>query len=98
MFCPKCGKEISDLAVICVNCGTAIEQESVTTTAVANVEDKPSIGLCILAFLIPLFGFIYWPVKHKETPKKAKACGIVAIIGWAISFVINMINMTGGNY
>lgn len=30
MFCSKCGKEIHDEAVICVHCGCAVENKSVT--------------------------------------------------------------------
>lgn len=82
-FCSKCGKEIMDDAVICMNCGCAVENQPLAQNAV----DEVSVGLCVLAFFVPLFGIIYWPVKHKETPKKAKACGVTAIVSWAISIV-----------
>ena len=87
-FCTKCGKEIYDEAVICPNCGCAVAN---TVTKQNTEEDQVSIGLCVLAALIPLFGIIYWPLKHRETPKKAKACGITAIISWAVSFVIGFV-------
>lgn len=83
-FCSKCGKEIMDDAVICMNCGCAVENQPLAQNAV----DEVSVGLCVLSFLIPLFGIIYWPVKHKETPKKAQACGVTAIVSWIIWFVI----------
>ena len=87
-YCSKCGKEIFEEAVICPNCGCAVEP---TVNKQQNeAEDKVSVGLCILSVLIPLFGFIYWPVNHKKTPKRAQACGITAIISWAIAFVIIM--------
>ena len=88
MFCNKCGKEIADDAVVCIHCGRSVGNKAVE---VASDEDKVSVGLCILAVLIPLFGIIYWPLKHKETPKKAKACGIAAIISWAVSFVLSFV-------
>ncbi len=89
-FCEKCGKEIMEEAVICPNCGCAVA--SAKATVVAEHEDKANIGLCVLAALIPLFGIIYWPLKHKETPKKAMACGVTAIIAWAIyvAFLFSM--------
>ena len=90
-FCTKCGKEIMDEAVICPNCGCAVANAVVPKQP---VEDKVSVGLCILAALLPLFGIIYWPVKHKETPKKAQAVGITAIVAWVITFVIMMISMS----
>ena len=82
-FCAKCGKEILEEAVVCPNCGCAVTNPSVPQQI---ADDQVSVGLCVLAALIPLFGIIYWPLKYKETPKKAQACGITAIISWAISF------------
>ena len=73
-YCSKCGKELIDEAIICTGCGCAVAKPT------SFIEDKASVGLCILSALIPLFGFIYWPVKHKESPKKARAGGITAII------------------
>ena len=80
-FCSKCGKEIVDEAIVCPNCGCAVTDSSANKQI---YNDEVSIGLCILAALIPLFGIIYWPVKHKETPKRAQACGITAIVAWVI--------------
>ena len=85
-YCAKCGTELSEETIVCPTCGYA-EYES----AQPVTEDKVSVGLCVLAALIPLFGFIYWPVKHKAAPKKAKACGIAAIISWAVGFVFSML-------
>lgn len=96
-FCTHCGKEIMDEAVICPGCGCSTTAESPVTQPATQYreDDTVSVGLCILAALIPLFGFIYWPVKHRSTPKKAKACGITAIVSWAVTFVIYMIAFMG---
>lgn len=80
-FCQHCGKELFDEAVVCPGCGCAVQ----TTPA---VDESVSVGLVILSALIPLFGIIYWPVKAKTRPKCALACGIAAIIGWVIGFLI----------
>lgn len=88
MFCKNCGKEIDDLAVMCVHCGTMLEDKKEEVKPIA--EDKVSVGFCILSFLVPIFGIIYWALKYKETPKKAKACGITAIFGWVLSAVANV--------
>lgn len=82
-FCSKCGKEIHDEAVVCPHCGCAVTD--------APVKDQINIGFCVLAALIPLFGVIYWPVKHKETPKAARAVGITAIVAWVVYIVINVL-------
>ena len=90
MFCSKCGAEISDLAVVCVHCGCAVAQENAAPAKPVE-EDKVNIGFCILSFFIPLFGVIYWALKHKETPKKAKACGLTAIISWVVSIIFSFV-------
>lgn len=89
-FCSKCGHQLVDEAVVCVNCGCAIEGAPARSPSFGN-EDTVSIGLCVLAAFIPLFGIIYWPVKHKETPKKARAVGITAIVAWAVGFFLNLL-------
>ena len=86
-FCSKCGKEIMEEAVICVHCGCEVENRMQTSNNAKEV-DEVNIGFCILSALIPLFGIIYWPLKHKETPKKAKACGITAIVSWVIYMIL----------
>ena len=88
MFCNKCGKEIPDDAVVCIHCGRSVENRAVQAPV---EEDKASVGLCVLSVFIPLFGIIYWPLKHKETPKKAKACGIAALISWGVSFLLSFL-------
>ena len=90
-FCSKCGKEILDEAVICPHCGCAVANFQSKVAEV--VEDNISVGLCVLSALIPLVGLIYWPVQHKKTPRRARACGITAIISWAIAFIIIMSGM-----
>lgn len=84
-YCQHCGKEVLDDAVICMSCGC-----SVTNKPDTEVDESVSAGLVILAVLIPLFGIIYWPVKAKTRPKCAVACGVAAIISWAVYFVFLM--------
>ena len=88
-FCSKCGKEIMDEAVICPGCGCAVSDSPVA--AKPAVADEVNIGLCVLSFFIPLFGVIYWPLKHKETPVKAKACGIVGLVSWGLNIIFSII-------
>lgn len=64
-FCPYCGTESSDDAIFCNHCGNPLSADK------QEDPDKPSVGLCLLAVFIPLFGLIYWPVEHNATPKKS---------------------------
>ena len=102
-FCTKCGKELHDEAVVCTGCGCAVNDNNGYNNFNNNpynnaynnkpaVVDEVSVGLCVLAALIPLFGIIYWAVQHDETPKRAKACGITGIISWAVSFVLGFLS------
>ena len=82
-YCSKCGAEIHDEAVVCVNCGCQVEKAY-------SADDKPSVGLNILGFLIPLVGLIMWLCFRKEQPVKASAIGKWSLIGWAVAFVLNL--------
>ncbi len=86
-FCSICGKEINNEAVICPHCGCMVEtaQKKPATT------DEVNAGLVILSVFFPIFGFIYWAVVHKETPKKGKACGVAALITTGVTMLIYII-------
>lgn len=90
-FCTKCGKELMDEAVVCTGCGCAVANAPQSIQTTTTEADEVSIGLCVLAAFIPLFGVIYWPLKHKETPKKAKACGITALVSWGVGILFSII-------
>ena len=80
-YCQSCGAEVNENAAVCVKCGCFIQQEK-------KVDGSVSVGLVILAVLIPLFGIIYWPVKAKDRPNCARACGIAAIISWVLGILL----------
>ena len=52
-FCSHCGKELMDEAVVCVNCGCAVNGANSMANAAAG-EDIPNGGLNILSFSSPL--------------------------------------------
>ena len=91
--CSKCGKELVDEAVVCPACGCAVKSEMPEPTPAPKPAepDEVNIGFCVLSALIPLFGVIYWAIKHKETPKKAKACGITALISWGVGIIFYVV-------
>ena len=102
-FCQYCGNQLLDAAVMCPKCGKLVEaykgynanptsQPTPTPQPVTPPEeDKASVLLCILAFLIPLFGIIYWAIMHNDKPKSAKACGISAIVSIIVVVVLTII-------
>lgn len=88
-YCSRCGKELVDDAIICTNCGSACDpaMNAAFGNNVPKDTDEISVGLCVLAFFFPIFGIIYWPVRHRYTPKRARAIGITAIVSYAINFI-----------
>ena len=76
MFCPNCGKEVSELAEICVGCGCPVKK---LTRGLLG--DSKSAGWWWLGFFFPMIGFILWAVWSGEYPMKAKKAGVGAIVG-----------------
>lgn len=63
MFCSKCGKEINDDAVVCVNCGCSVLKDKNNFNEEENESaSKSSVALGIIgiicAFLIAIVGHI----------------------------------------
>lgn len=87
-YCSHCGAEVNDDAVVCVKCGRQIAPEG---GAGANPDDKMSWGFAILSFFFPLVGLILFLVWRKETPIKAKGCGMGALIGFILNVVVTII-------
>ena len=81
-FCSTCGKEIHENAVVCPNCGCAIQ-------GAPAVNDTPSMGLNILSFLIPIAGLILFCVNINSKPKSAKSYGIWALAGVLAGFLLS---------
>lgn len=89
-YCIHCGKELVDEAVVCINCGCSVGSKA--QAAIPTEEDTVSVGLCFLSAFLPIFGIIYWAVKSKDTPRKAKACGMTAIITWVASIALSALS------
>ena len=88
MFCKHCGAEIADEAVIFVKCGKPVAEMPGTVSAES---DKPSTGLNILSFFIPLVGLILYLTQKNQYPVKAKAVGKWALIGWITGIVLAIV-------
>jgi len=89
MYCENCGAQIAKEAYVCPKCGVKVNNNNQT-----NVEDKPNMALNIVSLLLlPILGIILYFVWRKETPIRAKSILTYALIGWGISFVLNLITM-----
>ncbi len=59
-------------------------------------EDKASVGLAILSFIIPLVGLIVFLVDRDKKPKNAKTSGICALVSFLLGIVISIIITVAG--
>lgn len=59
-------------------------------------EEKASVGLAILSFLIPLAGLIIFITDKSKKPKTAKVCGICALVSFVISVAFSVIMTVSG--
>lgn len=93
-YCSQCGKELVDEAVVCPNCGCAVQ------APVSQQEDKPSTGLNMLAFLFPVIGLILFLCFQMTTPVRAKAIGKWAqdgfVVGVALSIMVGILGVILG--
>lgn len=56
-------------------------------TNTPSKEDKLGAGWAILAFLIPLAGWIMYFVWKEETPRRASSAGLIGTISFAINVI-----------
>lgn len=82
MYCTHCGKEISDIADVCIGCGRSVKKIPKKAE-----NDSNSVGWWWLGFLLPIVGFILWAVWTADYPMKAKKAGWGAIVGVIVSVV-----------
>ncbi len=87
-YCSHCGKEIMDEAIICVNCGCSVANN----TTQIDPNDKPSTGFLVLGLFFPLIGLILYLVYNSKSPKKAKSAGKGALIGFIVSVALSVIS------
>lgn len=86
MYCPHCGQEIDDRAVVCPKCGVPVSGKKVT-----NPNDASSFGWAFLGFLFPIVGLILFLIWKDESPLKAKSCGKGALVSVIVSAAIGII-------
>ena len=64
MYCSKCGKEVSDEAVVCIHCGCLIKEEQLYNKA----KERKINALCLTGFILAIVSFLI------------SLCGIIATI------------------
>lgn len=83
MFCKNCGKEISDNAYVCPNCGVKVGGAQ---TADRKTNALAIVGF-ILAFLVPIAGLICSIIARKQIFERDEGGAGLALAGLIISIV-----------
>ena len=92
MFCPNCGNQVDDRAVVCVRCGCSLNGNGMNNfNNGVDPYDAPSTGMGILGFFIPIVGLILFLMWRPTQPQKAKSAGIGALIGFIVNIVFTII-------
>ena len=85
-FCSKCGKELMDEAVICINCGCSVSNEN-NASKKGNFKNI-DFGWALLGFFIPLLGVILLLAWNEKDPLKARSLGKGALVSVVLSFIL----------
>ena len=88
-YCSYCGNELRNEAVVCPKCGCPTSDSEKKPI---SVNDVPNPWLNLLAFFIPLAGFIMFIAMYSTTPKKASRIAITALISFIIAVVLLLAN------
>ena len=92
MFCEKCGKEVHQEAVVCVHCGCALKS---TSTSSINNESLDG-GVKVLSFCFPIVGIVLYFVHQNSAPQKSTDACHMALWGFGLGIVINILVAIGG--
>ena len=101
MYCSKCGNQLNDEAVVCPKCGCISNQDAYNRAFNYSAQtsyndtpqytDEPNPGLSLLAFLIPLFGIIYYFCEHKKTPFASQRYLTWSIISILLTIIFGIV-------
>lgn len=101
MYCSKCGNQLNDEAVVCPKCGCIANQAAYNRAFNSSAQisfdennkykDEPNPGLSLLAFLIPLFGIIYYFCERKKTPFACQRYLTWSVISIILSIIFGIV-------
>lgn len=97
MFCPNCGAEVNDNAVVCVKCGCALPKGNVEVDL--NKSEKDWIVTLLLCFFVGGFGIHRFYVGKIGTGIlqliTLGACGIWTLIDFIVIACGNFTDVEG---
>ena len=104
MYCTKCGKEIVDDAVVCINCGCLVESKRVNKELNAQNNDKSVFSyvfgitgivfawlFALIGHILSVLGIVFGIKEYRENGKTAGL--ILSIIGEVCSVISSIIGI-----
>lgn len=94
-FCPSCGGATRAGQIMCTACGSALSQPIASEKPKTEWSTGAYIGLLLLSFLLPPFGWIYGGIKANKAPEgtKRKTQAWHYVIAGIAGFVLNIVLM-----
>ena len=97
MFCPKCGKEIEDDAVICVHCGRSLKVEQKDEPQYQASKSGIGVLLGLFLGLIGLvIGLLMYPQDTNARKTFLKAWGITYAIEVVLIIILYAVMISAG--
>lgn len=100
VFCRNCGKQISELADVCIGCGVAtgrIPRPAAAPYVVSVPQPKSDVLAIVLTIIFPGAGHLYIGMNDKALPHLiANAIGFLlawTLILFPISFIIWLVTL-----
>ena len=98
MKCKHCDYDVGE-KLVCPHCGQRANYQYVPCLDATIYSDRavydgePNLFMIFLAFLVPLFGIIYYFTQIKYVQKKSRVYAISAISGYVTSFLVTLIGI-----
>ena len=92
-YCKHCGAELLDSDAYCLKCGNKVEETEIKVV-MENQTNGMSVAGFILAFFIPLLGWIFGGVglkRAKGLNGKGYGLSIAAIIIATVNYILAMV-------
>lgn len=94
MFCEYCGKQLSDDAIFCPNCGSSTSKAQL----VENNQEQPqgngmAVAGFVCSFFVSLLGWIFGGIGLSRAGKrngKGKGFSVAALVIASVTFIINL--------
>ncbi|MCF7911461.1 MAG: hypothetical protein K9M99_02955 [Candidatus Cloacimonetes bacterium] len=92
MFCPGCGNEVANDAVICVKCGRRVGKEAIAGAEDGKWTTGVFVALILVTVLVPyvggLIGLIFGIIGLTKPAKKKQ--GLILILTAVGGFILSM--------